>query len=456
MDAPAAAPAPRAALALAVVCAGAMLGPLDTSVNIAFPAITAAFALAPRDIQWVVLAFVLAQSSLAIVFGRLGDLHGHRRVFALGMVACALTHAAAGFAPDYATLVGLRALQGIAVGVAIACGPALAASLYPERDKRRVLSIYASAFGAGLAIGPLAGGWLVDALGWPGVFWFRAPLALAVLLALPLLPGGARVVGAPASARFDAPGAALLAAALVGASVFVIALTQPGVPAAARAVAAAASVALVVAFVRHARRSPAPVMRVEPFAQPRFAALQAGSVLINLACFSILLLVPYVLVAWPATSTSGAGVVLAAYPAGSLAGSAAAGRFASARTSSSVLALGGIAAAGLGLLATAACLPWQAPAALAAALALAGAGLGVFQVGYLDATTSMLPPAERGVAGSLVSVTRLLGIVLGVTGIGVLAAALGDVPATVAAAGAGLVACAAGGAAARSLAARRR
>ena len=107
--------APRIRLALAVICLGSLVAPLDTTVNTAFPVITGAFGLALRDIQWVVIPFVLAQTSLALVFGHLGDRIGHRRVFAAGMAACVLGHLAVALAPDFPLLVAGRVLQGMAV-----------------------------------------------------------------------------------------------------------------------------------------------------------------------------------------------------------------------------------------------------------------------------------------------------------------------------------------------------
>lgn len=387
---------------LAIVCAGSLLAPLDTAVNVAFPAITAAFALALRDIQWMVVAYVVAQSILTIAFGRLGDVYGHRRIFGIGLAACALAHLAAGFAPDYGWLVALRVAQGVAVGLAVACAPALATLLFEPEDKRRVLAIYVTAFSLGLAIGPLAGGALIQWLGWPAVFWFRAPLALLVLLLLPLVPDARAPYALPiaqAAGATRAPPAAHDAAAPAG---------------------------VWSALAAHLRA-------------PRFAAVQLTSVAINLATFAILLLVPYALASWPGRSVAAAGALLALFPAGSLVGGMAAGRFAT-RASASAMIRAGLLFAALGLLLTALLLPMRSPAALAVALAFAGAGVGLFQVGYMDATTTMLPPHERGVAGGLVAATRLVGIVLGVTGIGALHEALASYEATIATMGAALLA----------------
>lgn len=102
----------RPAFALVLVCLGAMVAPLDTAVNVAFPSIAAAFEITPRDIVWVVIAFVFTQSLSSLLFGRLGDLYGHRRMFLIGMAGSVFAHGALGMASDFLSLVGLRALRG--------------------------------------------------------------------------------------------------------------------------------------------------------------------------------------------------------------------------------------------------------------------------------------------------------------------------------------------------------
>ncbi len=435
---------------ITIVCAGALPAPLDTSVNVAFPVITEAFALPLREIQWVVIAFVLAQSSLTIVFGRLGDLHGHRRIFTAGMAACALAHLAAALAPTFGWLLTARVLQGAAVGLAVSCGPALVSLMVPPEQKRRVLGIYVTAMSLGMAIGPLAGGALIQWLGWPGVFWFRVPLALLVLFLLPLVPGPWRPAAtnaadqtscAPAPARpapFDGLGALLLTLSLGCVVLLVTQATRAGSGTVLPLALLAAAALSVTTFVRHESRHPAPVLRMTPFRSLRFAAIQAGSVTINFACFSILLLIPYVLSATPGTTIATAGVLLAFYPGGSVIGGLLASRLGH-RVASTPLMHAGMLLAAIGLTAIAAVVANGGLALLVAALLLTGLGHGAFQVGCMDLTTTLLPPEERGVAGSLVSVTRLIGIVLGATGIGWLHAALGRFEVTFTVLGGGLI-----------------
>lgn len=363
----------RARLGLAVVCTGALVGPFDTTVNTAFPVITGAFALGPRDIQWVVIAFVLAQSSLALAFGHLGDRLGHRRVFAIGLAASALTHAAVALSPDFTTLVATRALQGMAVGITLSCAPALATLMFPAERKAKVLAVYAAVASLGMAVAPWLGGLLLDRFGWPGVFWFRVPLALVTLLLLALVP-----------------------AALVPAV-----SADPG-------------------FAADPRLPRPRFGWIESFRSRRFSGLQVASVAVNLACFANLLVLPYVLTRDAGVTIVAAGLMLSAYPSGSVVGNLLSAHL-SARWNAERTMAAGLSLASAGLLATGAVLLWwPAPWRLVAGMFASGCGLGLFNVGYMDATTSMLPVSRRGVAGSLVTVTRLVGVLLGAAGIGAL------------------------------------
>jgi predicted MFS family arabinose efflux permease len=161
----------------------------------------------------------------------------------------------------------------------------------------------------------------------------------------------------------------------------------------------------------------------------QFLGLQGASVFVQGALFSIMLWVPFALAGWPALPVAGAGALIALFPAGSLMASLWLVRYrgASAGLRSQALVKKGqwLAVAGLTLIALV--LPAQSSAMLAVALWLAGVGMGVFQVGYQERTLEAVPADNRGLAGSLINVTRLLGIVLGAFLSGAVGASLGVV-----------------------------
>ena len=179
----------RPTVGLFVVGLGTIAAPLDSAVNIAFPSITRAFDLQVQDIRWIVIAYVLTYASLMLVFGRLGDLLGYRRIFQLGLLVSAAGFAACSLAPTYPLLLLGRMLQGVGIALTLSCAPALAISLFEDNDRTRVLGVYAAITAVGSALGPLVGGFLVE----------RCRLARRVLV-----PRAARACGP--GAVLDHPG----------------------------------------------------------------------------------------------------------------------------------------------------------------------------------------------------------------------------------------------------------
>ena len=402
--------ASRARFGLVVVCLGSLLGPFDSAVNVAFPAITQIFGIALADIQWIIIAFVVAQSSLTLVFGKLGDLYGHRRIFQLGLACCAVAHLLCGWAPTYSALVAARVGQGVAVGLTMACAPALATLLFAPEEKRRILALYVMLIGIGAAFGPILGGALVAWLGWPGVFWFRVPLALLALVLSIGLPEPE--LDRPLRPKLDGLGAALLVLSLTALTGLMNALRHPDANVAIVLALLAGWLLATWGFIRHERAFPEPILNLAHFRNRTFAWVQFAAVAIHFATFSILLLLPYRLAELADATPTMLGATLALFPVGSVIGGMIGGWLAPSNAIRGFIQAGLIVTAA-GLLLTAYILIGTDIGTIGFGLVVSGVGLGLFQLGYMELTTSILPPAERGVAGSLVNVTRLVGYVIG-------------------------------------------
>ncbi len=192
-----------------VVCLGTLVVPLNSMVNLDFPSIIQRFGLGIPEIQWLVISYTLTHASLLLVFGRIGDMIGHRRIFLVGTAWSAVAFALCGAAPTYAWLLFARCLQGVGAGLVLSCGAALVTGFVAEERRARVLGLYTMMFGLGSALGPLLAGVMVSRWGWSAVFWARAPIALASCALGFVLPAPA--LARPAQReRFDAIGAALL------------------------------------------------------------------------------------------------------------------------------------------------------------------------------------------------------------------------------------------------------
>jgi MFS family permease len=252
---------------------------------------------------------------------------------------------------------------------------------------------------------------LVGIWGWPAVFWFRAPIALAALLFVRGLPPPSR-----ASARepLDLIGAGLLALAISTLLLLVNALPRIGQGDYLAVPLLALAVASFFAFLRREARISAPVINLEFFRSRGFVMVNLASVLIYLVSFSVLLFAPYYLVRYTGLSLPLAGAVLAVSFAGSIAASPLAGRMIERLPAERVALLGAVlGGAGLFLIGN-----WNAAPLLSvilAGLALQGFGVGLFQVAYMDVVIATIPRQHRGVAGSVAMLTRTLGIVSGAT-----------------------------------------
>ena len=149
-------------LGVFVVGLGTVVVPFDSSVNVAFPHIIRAFDLPIPAIQWVVIAYTFTNAALTLVFGRVGDMLGYRRIFLIGSAWSTIAFLMCAAAPTYGLLLAARVMQGIGAALALSCGPALATSLYPELERARILGLYTMAFGIGGALGPVLAGHLVN------------------------------------------------------------------------------------------------------------------------------------------------------------------------------------------------------------------------------------------------------------------------------------------------------
>ena len=393
---------------LLLVGLGTLIVPLDGAVNTAFPAITAHFDIPIPAIQWVVICYVLTHASLMLACGRIGDVHGHRSVFRIGLAWSAVAYLLCATAPSYGWLLACRVLQGIGAALVLSCAPALATSLFPEAMRPRVLAAWATMFAAGGVIGPSLGGVLVETWGWEAVYWIRTPVALVALAFSHTLPRPAVRAGRE---PFDIAGAVLLA---LGLSTLLLALNRLRADPALAAVLGAAALLLLGLFIRQELRHRAPVIDLRLFGSTDFTIVNLGSGLVQFAIFAVPLIAPYFFARSAGLPVLTTGALLATAPLAAMLVSPVAGLLV-ARIPAGAVVLAGAALMALGLFGTS---RWTADIGvpgMAASLLVQGCGMGLFQVAYLEIVSATVPPANRGVAGGLVQLTRTVGVVSAAT-----------------------------------------
>ena len=407
------APPLRLGLALLAVGLGTVAAPLDTSVNIAFPAIAAAFSLDVPSMQWVVISYVLTYASLLLGCGRLADLWGHQRLLTWGLVVSALAFLLCGVAPTFPFFLAARVLQGVGIALVLAAAPALVTLAASPSTRGQALGVFQMSAALGFALGPLLGGILVDTFNWRAVYLFRIlPAGLLALLAFSrtALPHERKEDQA-----FDGWGALTLAASVAS---LLLAISRgrdlgwfsPLVT----TLLIGAGVGLM-AFVTIQTRTPVPVVDLSLFRRPAFTIANALNVLASCSSFAIWLLVPYYVVNTLGYSAKTGGLLLTACPAATAATAPLAGKL-SDRLGTARLSSLGLAVEALGLWAIAHLNAGSTAIVVMFTLGLVGLGLGLFQAPNMSFVMGAIPREQQGVAGSMSQMMRTLGVVLGVTG----------------------------------------
>ncbi len=262
-------------LALAAVSIASFLGCVDfTVVNTALPALQQHFGVSVRDLQWIINGFILALSSTAVLFGRVADLFGRRRVLYLGLIVFGLASLWAGFAGSVNELIVARVLQGLACSVLYTASGAIVANTFAPEEQGRAFGILFGVNGIGLAVGPVAGGLITNAFGWQWIFLVNIPFVLLSLglMRLSVSESRAAIVG-----RLDWIGSALL---LIGLPSLILVIVQGstwGWTSPAILGTLSLSILALIAFVIVELRVSSPIVDLRLFANRAFVASATAS-----------------------------------------------------------------------------------------------------------------------------------------------------------------------------------
>jgi MFS family permease len=250
--------ASRQRLAVVLLLGTSFMLSIDFSImNVALPALGVSVGLKASELPWVISAYALPAAGFSLLFGRLADLFGRRRMFLTGVALLIAASLAGGFAPDAGLLLSARTLHGFATAIASpAALSLLITSFDDERRRARVLGLNGTLLASGFTVGALAGGALVGGLGWRWAFLINVPVAVVILTATPFLVPASR---APGGVRLDVPGAVTVTAGLLTFAFGVI-NRNPAV--------LLAGLAMLVVFLLIERRAQAPLAAARILARP--------------------------------------------------------------------------------------------------------------------------------------------------------------------------------------------
>ncbi len=406
-------------VALTALCTLLFLTFFDnTVVSVALASIQADLRAGVSALQWVVGVYALAFASLMLAFGMLADELGRKKVMLGGALAYCAGAAVSALAPGTGVLIAGRAVMGLGAAASEPGTLSMIRQIYPdERSRNRALGAWAAVSGLALALGPVLGGTLVGLWSWRGVFWFDVAFGLAATVAAALvLPESAD----PRAGRADLAGTALWAGALAALMVAVLRGETSGFGAPA-VVALLGTAALAAAgFAVRERRATRPLLDLGFLRSPRFATPNLVAFCCYFATFAIFLFTALYLTVAAGYSGFRVAAVFLPMAAVMIGASVLAGRWTTTAGIRWSLA-GGCLVFMAGLLATGAALgPHPRYLPLAAALAVAGAGLGASVVPVTSSVLTAVPAQRSGMAASATNTSREVGAVAGVVMLGAL------------------------------------
>ncbi len=407
-------PSPR--WALASLSLSMLLSSLGTSIaNVGLPTLAQVFNASFQQVQWVVLAYLLAITTLIVGVGRLGDLAGRRRLLLAGIGLFTAASVLCGFAPTLWLLIAARAAQGLGAAIMMALTMALVGETVSKEKTGSAMGLLATMSAVGTALGPLLGGVLIAGFGWQALFLVNVPLGIMTfLMARRHLPVDRR---GPMAQRpgLDPLGTLLLALSLAA---YALAMTMGrgrfGLLNLALLAAAVFGMGLF-AFVQ--TKVASPLIRLAMFRDPVLSASLATSALVSTVMMATLVVGPFYLSRGLGLDAAMAGLALSVGPFAAALTGLPAGRMAD-RFGAQRMTLVGLIA-----MATGAFVLSMLPASLGmpgyiVPIAVITVGYALFQTANNTAVMSDVRADQRGVISGMLSLSRNLGLITGASVMG--------------------------------------
>ena len=407
---------------LVVLCLSLLVIVIDsTIVNVALPTFTRQLHASTSGLQWIVDAYTLTFAALLLLAGAIADRYGRHRALAAGLAVFAIGSLAAAFTNTTAELIAARAIMGVGGAFIMPATLSILTTVFTDPAERtKATGLWAAVSGLGVAIGPVAGGWLLAHFSWDSIFLVNLPIVATALVAGYWLVPASR---APRSGRLDLTGAGLSVAAFSVLTYAIIEAPGYGWLSVTTLGLFAASVVLLAVFAVWEARSDHPVLPLHLFRNPRFTGAGVSITVMFFALSGAVFLSTQIYQFVLGYSPLAAGV-RALPAAAALAVFSPLGAALARRTGARVPVGLGLAAltAGLALFATASAGSGYGHYILA--MVIISSGIGLAMSAATSASMQELPPALAGVGSAVNDTTRNMGSVLGVAVFGSISASV--------------------------------
>ncbi len=402
--------------ALAALSLSMLLSSLGTSIaNVALPTIAQVFTASFQEVQWVVIAYLLAITTLIVSAGRLSDRVGRRRLLLAGITLFIAASAFCSTAPALGVLIAARAAQGLGAAIMMALTMAMVGETVPKTRMGSAMGLLGTMSAVGTALGPSLGGVLIAAFGWRAVFIVNVPLGfLALIIAHRFLPADhPRAKNIPSD--FEFAGTVLLALTLAA---YGLAMTtgrgNSGPLNGALLLAAGLGVALFLFVEAHAK---SPLIRLGMFRNRVLSSGLATSACVSTVMMSTMVVGPFYLSQALGLDAAMVGLVLSVGPLVVALTGVPAGRLAD-RFGASRMTIVGLLAIATGSLAMSfASLRFGIPGFVTPMVVIT-LGYAFFQTANNTAVMSDIEAGQRGVVSGMLNLSRNLGLITGASAMG--------------------------------------
>ena len=402
--------------ALASLSLSMLLSSLGTSIaNVGLPTLAQTFNASFQEVQWIVLAYLLAITTLIVSVGRLGDITGRRRLLLAGIFLFTVASALSGVAPTLWLLIIARAAQGIGAAIMMALAMALAGETVAKAKTGSAMGLLGTMSAIGTALGPSLGGVLIAGSGWQAIFLINVPLGiLTFLLAYRTLPVDTQE---PETrwAGFDIAGTLLLTLTLAA---YALAMTLGrgsfGPLNTALLLAAVFGIGL---FVLIETKAASPLILLTMFRDPRLSGSLAMSVLVSTVLMATLVVGPFYLSRGLGLDPVLVGMVLSAGPLVAAMTGMPAGHIAD-RFGTERVTIVGLSAIAVGSSVLSLLPATLGVAGYIAPIVVITSGYALFQTANNTAIMTYSSPDQRGVISGMLNLSRNLGLITGASVMG--------------------------------------
>ena len=412
-------PYPQRWWMLVVLSASLLVIGLDNTIlNVALPTLERDLGASSSQLQWIVDAYMLVFAGLLLTAGALGDRFGRKRGLSIGLAIFGLGSGLSALATSPEMLIATRALMGVGGAFIMPSTLSIITAVFPSNERAKAIGIWAGVSGLGIAIGPVAGGWLIEHASWNAVFLVNLPFVVAALTAGRWLVPESKD---PAAPRLDLPGFALSIAGLTTLVWAIIEAPSRGWTDPTILAAFGIAAGILAAFMAWELRASQPMLDIRLFRNPRFSGASAAITLVFFSMFgTIFFLTQYLQGVLDYTALE-AGIRVTPVAAGLILGGPISAKLAERFGTKRVVA-GGLVLVAAGLSIVTQFHVDSSYGIVAAHLLVLGFGMGMAMAPATESVMGSLPIEKASVGSAVNDMTRTTGGALGVAILGSLLA----------------------------------